>query len=201
MDNETPAVPRRQIRAAYDDESITVYQAYGPAIAVPAVKHGRFTEAFKRERMTWIKPSFRWMMYRCGWAEKPGQEHVLALRISREGFEWALAHSAFAHFDPDLHADQAAWRASLAAPVRVQWDPERDLHLRPLPHRSIQIGLSGEAVARYCDDWIAQITDVTDLAREAHRALREQGEAAAARLLPQERPYTVPEPIAARIGC
>ena len=48
---------------------------------------------------------------------------------------------------------------------------------------------------------LLQITDVTDLAREAHRALREQGEAAAARLLPQERPYAVPEPIAARIGC
>jgi len=195
------AVPRRQIRAAFDDESITVYQAYGPAIAVPAVKHGRFTGSFKRERMTWIKPSFLWMMYRCGWAEKAGQEHVLALRISRVGFEWALAHSTFAHFDRDLHADRESWRESLSAPVRIQWDPERDLRLRPLPHRSIQIGLSGDAVARYCDEWIVEITEVTDLAREAHHMLRDEGEAAATRLLPQERPYSVPEPIAARIGC
>lgn len=27
-----------------------------------------------------------------------------------------------------------------SAPVRIQWDPERDLMLRPLPHGAIQIG-------------------------------------------------------------
>ncbi len=43
--------------------------------------------------MTWIKPSFLWMMYRCGWAAKPGQERVLAVRITHEGFAWALTHS------------------------------------------------------------------------------------------------------------
>lgn len=199
MEDTTTAVPRRQIRAVYDEESITVYQAYSRHIAVPAALHGRFTGAFKRERMTWIKPSFLWMMYRCGWAEKPGQEHVLALRISREGFEWALAHSALAHFDHDRHADRRSWRESLRAPVRIQWDPERDLRFQPLPYRSLQIGLSGEAVQRYCDEWIVQITDVSDLAREVHHTLRDEGEEAAAKLLPQERPYSVPEPIAARI--
>ena len=40
--------------------------------------------------MTWIKPSFLWMMYRCGWGLKEGQETVLAVEITREGFEWAL---------------------------------------------------------------------------------------------------------------
>jgi hypothetical protein len=200
MQDPVTAVPRRQIRAVYDEESITVYQAYGPRIAVPALKHGRFTGSFKRERMTWIKPSFLWMMYRCGWAEKPGQEHVLALRLTRPGFEWALGHSAFAHFDPDMHTDRQSWRASLAAPVRIQWDPERDLRFRPLPHRSIQIGLSGEAVARYCDRWILGITDVTDLARDVHHRLRADGETAAAALLPAERPYPVAEPVASLIG-
>ena len=197
----TAALPRRQIRAVHDEDSITVYQAYGPRIALPAVRHGRFTGAFKRERMTWIKPSFLWMMYRCGWAEKPGQEHVLALRISRPGFEWALAHSTFAHFDRDLHADRQAWRETLSAPVRIQWDPERDLRARPLPHRSIQIGLSGQAVQRYCENWILEITDVSETARTVHRTLRDEGEAAAAALLPAERPYLVSAPIAARIDC
>lgn len=103
-------------------------------------------------------------------------------------------------YDENLHPDAQAWRETLSAPVRVQWDPERDLHLRPLAHRSIQIGLSGEAVERYCDSWILGITDVTDLAREVHWTLWAEGEAAAARLLPAERPYRVPEPIAARIA-
>jgi hypothetical protein len=29
------------------------------------------------------------MMYRCGWATKPGQERVPAVEISRDGFDWA----------------------------------------------------------------------------------------------------------------
>ena len=193
-------IPNRQIRAAYDADSITVYQAYPPAIARSAAAAGRFGAGFKRERMTWIKPSFRWMMYRCGWAAKPGQERVLAIRISREGFEWALAHSAFAHYDSALHADHEVWRAGLSAPVRVQWDPERDLHFRPLDHRSIQIGLGGAAVPRYCDNWIRGIDDVTELAQRVHSELAEHGADAASALLPAERPYPVPAEIAAHIG-
>jgi hypothetical protein len=84
-------VPARQIRARFTAETITVYQAYPPEIALPALDAGRFVAPFERDRMTWIKPSFLWMMYRCGWASKPGQEHVLAVEITRAGFEWALA--------------------------------------------------------------------------------------------------------------
>ena len=50
------------------------------------------------ERMTWIKPSFLWMMYRCGYARKEGQERVLAVRITREGFDWAVAHAVDSKF-------------------------------------------------------------------------------------------------------
>jgi hypothetical protein len=35
-----------------------------------------------------------WMMYRSGWGFKDdGQRRVLAVEITREGFNWALAHS------------------------------------------------------------------------------------------------------------
>lgn len=74
--------------------------------------------------MTWIKPSFLWMMYRCGWGTKEGQETVLAVEISRDGFEWALRNACLSHYDKDVHADQAAWKRELKrAPARVQWDP------------------------------------------------------------------------------
>jgi hypothetical protein len=66
--------PLRRIRALHTDTTVTVYQAYGPEIGVPAAREGRFPAAWKRDRMTWIKPSFLWMMYRCGWAGKEGQQ-------------------------------------------------------------------------------------------------------------------------------
>ncbi|WIM96218.1 DUF4291 domain-containing protein [Actinoplanes oblitus] len=180
----------REIRAVYDDRSITVYQAYSPAIAVPAVAAGRFVPPFKRERMTWIKPSFLWMMYRCGWATKEGQEHVLAVSITREGFEWALANAVHSSYQHGEYPSRADWRQALKrAPTRVQWDPERDLRLRELPYRSLQLGIGGEAVARYVDEWITGITDVTGLVREIRGHLDAGDEARAALLLPPERPY------------
>ncbi|MFD7441353.1 DUF4291 domain-containing protein [Streptomyces sp. NPDC059909] len=183
-----------QIRAAHTADTITVYQAYDPAIGVPAARDGRFPAAWKRDRMTWIKPSFLWMMYRCGWGTKEGQQTVLAVEISREGFDWALRNACLSHYVPDLHPDQATWKRQLRqAPARVQWDPERDLHLAPLPYRSLQLGLGGEASARYADEWIVGVDDVTPLAHEIHGLVRGGDSEGAARLMPEERAYPAGE--------
>jgi hypothetical protein len=194
-------VPARQIRASFSADTIVVYQAYPPQIALPALEAGRFVAPFKRDRMTWIKPSFLWMMYRCGWATKPGQEHVLAVEITRAGFEWALGHACLSHFDRDHFDDRAAWSQRLKrSPVRVQWDPERSLRLGPLPHRSLQVGLSGEAVTRYVDEWTVAIADLTPAVRRVHDLVRDGDDRAAAAELPVERPYPLPPDLAAAIG-
>ncbi|AXB48729.1 DUF4291 domain-containing protein [Amycolatopsis albispora] len=184
-------IPYRQIRAVHTGRTIRVYQAYSPAIAEPALAAGTFVPPFKRERMTWIKPSFLWMAYRCGWASKPGQERVLALDLTQEGFAWALEHSALSHYDPEFHPDRETWAKSVKThPVRIQWDPERGLRHQPLPHRSIQIGLSGEAVGRFVDEWITAITDVTATMREIGGLVAAGDLDRARALLPDERPYT-----------
>ncbi|MGC5334032.1 DUF4291 domain-containing protein [Micromonospora sp. DT62] len=194
-------VPVHQVRARFTADTVTVYQAYPPEIAGPALAAGRFVPPFKRERMTWIKPSFRWMMYRCGWGTKPGQERVLAVEITRAGFEWALTHSCLSSFERDHHQDREDWSRRLrASPVRVQWDPERSLRLAPLPHRSLQVGLSGEAVRRYVDEWLVGLTDVTPTAHAVRVALDAGDDTAAGALLPPERPYPLPPDVAAVIG-
>ncbi|SHE46758.1 DUF4291 domain-containing protein [Streptoalloteichus hindustanus] len=179
----------REIRAQFDNETVTVYQAYGHVIADRALTAGTFVAPFKPERMTWIKPSFLWMMYRSGWATKPQQERVLAIDITHEGLRWALENSCLSHYSHRVHESRESWRAQLSAsPVRVQWDPERDLWLRPQPHRAIQIGLSPEASRHYVDEWIVRIRDVTPLAHEIH-ALAQAGDIPSANAkLPQERP-------------
>ncbi len=190
--------PRFRIRARHTESTVTVYQAYRPEIGVPAARTGRFPSAWKRDRMTWIKPSFLWMMYRCGWGTKEGQETVLAVEISREGFEWALRHACLSHYAPGLHANQDAWKQQLRrSPARVQWDPERDLRHNPLPYRSLQLGLAGEAAARYADEWITGIEDVTPLATEIHALVRAGESQKATALLPRERPYPVAEELLA----
>ena len=200
-DNLAVTLPDRQIRTSYSTDTITVYQAYSPEIAGPALAAGRFVPPFKPDRMTWIKPSFLWMMYRCGWATKPGQDRVLAIEITRTGFEWALTQACLSHFDPAHHRDRRAWSQQLkASPVRVQWDPERSVRLDALPYRSLQVGLSGPAVDRYVDEWIVAVTDATPSVRRIRDLLRAGDEPAATALLPTERPYPLPVRIAAHIA-
>ncbi|WP_028809512.1 DUF4291 domain-containing protein [Streptomyces sp. 351MFTsu5.1] len=190
--------PSRRIRAVHSDSTVTVYQAYSREIGLPAARDGRFPAAWKRDRMTWIKPSFLWMMYRCGWGAKEGQEIVLAVEISREGFDWALRNACLSSYARDVHPDRVAWQRQLKrAPARVQWDPERDLLLQPLPYRSLQLGLSGEAARRYADEWTVSIRDVTPLAHEIHALVGSGDLGSAARLLPQERPYPVEDEVLA----
>ncbi|KAJ5965674.1 hypothetical protein N7481_012388 [Penicillium waksmanii] len=186
----------RAIRASYTPKTITVYQAYPPEISNPALKAQRFTPPFSRTRMTWIKPSFLWMAYRSGWATKQRQERVLAIEITREGFEWALQVSCLSHWDAKgekTTLDKEQWQQKLhASPVRIQWDPERDFEFRPLDYRSIQIGLGPEAVTRYVDDWIVSITDVTNLMHKIRDHVEEGNLEAAERLLPIEEAYPLP---------
>lgn len=186
-------IPLRQIRAVYDDKTIRVYQAYSDAIADSALEHGTFVSPpFKMGRMTWIKPSFLWMMYRAGWGGKDTeQKRILAIDISREGFEWALENSLLSHQTKN-YTDKEEWlKIKKSKPVRVQWDPERDLILQPLAHRAIQIGLTNEAVPLYVNEWIQSITDTTDLAAEIHACIKRGDLAATKQRLPNEKEYPI----------
>lgn len=194
------AIPHRQVRAVYDANTIRVYQAYSDAIADSALDHGAFVSPpFKMERMTWIKPSFLWMMYRAGWGLKDaGQKRILAIDITREGFEWALVHSCLSH--PGKAMSEKDWQTlKNNAPVRIQWDPERDLLSRPLQYRAIQIGLSKEAVELYVRTWIYRIIDVTDVAHAIHNLVSRNQSDEARALLPAEQAYPLSNAIEAQL--
>ena len=195
--------PERCIRANYTDETIRVYQAYSNAIADAALEKGTFVSPpFKMDRMTWIKPSFCWMMYRAGWGEKDdGQKRILAIDIRRDGFEWALAHSSLSSWKAYSGLSEEMWKTRKAeSPVRIQWDPERDMHLNRLDYRSIQIGLSGVAVHKYVREWIVRIEEVTTLARRIHVLLEECQKVDARELLPLEEVYPLEESLKRRIA-
>lgn len=73
----------------------------------------------------------------------------------------------------------------------IQWDPERDIRLNKLDHRTIQIGLRNQAVADYCQKWIVNITDVTELAAKIHELVESERINEALALLPEERVYDI----------
>lgn len=185
-----------EIRALYDNKSITVYQAYREEIALPAIDAQKFVSPFKMERMTWIKPSFLWMMYRSGWATKKHQEHILAIKITREGWEWALKNACLSHFINEVHGTHENWKNILQkSPVRIQWDPEKDIFLNNLNYRSIQVGLAGIAVDKYVNNWIVSIEDVSEKCKKIHSLMLDNNMEEAKKLLPHENIYPISDEI------
>jgi hypothetical protein len=162
----------RHVLAQYDADAVVVYQAYRPEIGQFAASRGYFGGRFSLDRMTWIKPNFLWMMYRCGWATKAGQEVVLAVWLAREAFDQILA-LAVPSKQTKRYADRAAWEADVArSEVRLQWDPDHDPHGAPVERRAVQLGLRGSAIASYAKSWIRRIEDITPLVRAQHEHVK-----------------------------
>lgn len=190
-----------EIRADYDKQSIVMYQAYPKSIALPALQQNRFVPPFSLTRMSWIKPSFPWLMERSHWGQKSGQEMILAVRIKRQGWEEALSHAVLTHFDPHVYRNHDDWHAQFEkALVHVQWDPERSLRGKSLSVKSIQIGLSRHIIERYVSDWTLTIQDMTPLVRKMYRLLQEGQETKAKSFLPRERIYPLDPTLSRRIG-
>lgn len=180
----------REIRAVYTENTIRVYQAYNETIAKEAVNNGTFGKNFKLERMTWIKPSFLWMMYRCGWATKENQERVLAIDIKREAFDYLVRNAVISTYHEEIYGSYDNWQQLIHdSDIRVQWDPERDIYGNPLEYRSLQLGLRGEAVKKYVNEWIVHITDITDYVCELREKISAKEDVIA--LLPQEEIYVI----------
>lgn len=154
----------QHILAQHDEQSVLVYQAYRPSIADYAVRHGRFGGAdFSFARMSWIKPNFLWMMYRAGWATKPGQERILGLRIARTFFEQLLEQVVASTYQPDHFADHAEWQAAVAnSDVRMQWDPDHSPTGAKESRRAIQLGLRGEALRAFAAEQLLEVIDLSD---------------------------------------
>lgn len=166
----------RHVLAQYDDDSVVVYQAYRPSIGHFAAKHGYFGGEFSLGRMSWIKPNFLWMMYRCGWASKEGQEVVLAVWLERAAFDQILSLAVPSSYASDRYPTRDAWQDAVArSDVRLQWDPDHGPKGNPLTRRAVQLGLRGDVLARYARDWIRRIEDVSEYVRDQHRRLTKDG--------------------------
>lgn len=187
----------------WDGEGVYFYQAFNESIASWAVMNQRFGGPhFCPDRMTWIKPSFAWVLYRAGYGFKDrNQSRILKVKVSHEAVTDILGSSVLAH--DNASADNCG---------RVQWDPARSLEQGSAaktkrnmgntiePHRigkrAIQIGMRGELSHHYVRSVIS-IEDVTTLAHEVHAAHSlwdrpTEQESAIARLrheLPTERVY------------
>ena len=170
-------VTGKHLLCNFDQHSVIVYQAFKSQTASYAVQHQHFGgPTYNFTRMSWIKPNFLWMMHRSGWAQKQGQERILAIKISHHGFKEILknAHSS------TLKADDQF-------PVVLQWDPDHDPYGAKQQRRAIQLGLRGEFLHLFSEQWIHEIRDITEFVQEQRVFVQHQE--LGKLLIPQERVY------------
>ncbi|HEY9709838.1 MAG TPA: DUF4291 family protein [Oculatellaceae cyanobacterium] len=123
------------------------------------------------------------------------QRQILAnfdneIKLSHDGFQTILSQGIPTVFEPGLFETELDWQLALRrGEVRYQWDPDRDLRLRRLERRALQVGISGSVVRDYVNRWILGIEDVTELAHGIKEAIASKQEQLP--LVPEERVYEV----------
>ena len=172
--------------AEWDAEGVYVYQAFKDEIADWALENQRFGGPhFNPKRMTWIKPSFAWVLYRSGYAQKHDQNRILKIKIPHDCLSQILSQCKCAHGEG-------------GGIGRVQWDPERDLFAaeakiprKMVRQRAIQIGMK-DSLSEFYVQSIISIEEVTDLAhvvQNAHMSKTNDDIKTISVQLPIERPY------------
>lgn len=149
------------------EEFIVVYQAYNKQIAEDATSNQKLGgNHFSYNRMSWIKPNFFWMMYRCGWAEKENQENVIAIWIKKSDFETILDNAVYSSFQENIYQSREQWQSELQQKeVRLQWDPDHDPFGNKQERRAIQLGLKGHILKKFGEEMIQKIENITDFVK------------------------------------
>lgn len=156
----------KEVFARYDSQCIRVYQAYAPVIAEEAVALQTFGEHFNINRMTWIKPSFLWLMYRSNWGTKKNQESILAIDIYRAKFNELLEKAVLTSPESESYTGVQWEKAFDEATVYCQWDPDRNINGNAIDRAAIQIGLKGGTLRELLDNGICRIEDLTPSVRK-----------------------------------
>lgn len=156
----------KEVFAQYDRQCIRMYQAYNPIIAKEAIGLQTFGDNFNLNRMTWIKPSFLWLMYRSNWGTKKNQECILAIDIYQEKFNALLQKAVLTSPDSASYTGAQWEKAFQETTVYCQWDPDRNINGNAIHRAAIQIGLKGNTLRDFLDTGIRRIEDLTPLVRK-----------------------------------
>jgi hypothetical protein len=131
---------------------------------------------------------------------KEGQEVTLAVHLRRTGFDEILRRAVHSSYVPDVYGSPENWKARLAeSAVRLQWDPDHDPAGGKHERRAIQLGLDGDVLCKYAQNWIVRIEDISGFVAEQRAHAVSDGFSKL--VTPREEIYPVNDPkIALSVG-
>lgn len=150
------------IFAEYDKEGVYVYQAFSKETVEYAVINQKFGKGFGLDRITWIKPSLGWTLHRTKNATKSGMEAIARIKIKREAWDEIIENTVETKYDNNVFTSKYEWKLSLKKSDAIhQWDPDRNLQGIKILRPAIQIGIRGEFIKKYVNNWTISIEDIT----------------------------------------
>jgi Domain of unknown function (DUF4291) len=169
------------VRAAYTDSTIIVYHRCNDEIANAVIQSQTLNTSIVGDSFLhfWITPSFRlaFSQYRSPWAQQANRQRVLALHITRAGWEQAL----------EWHESRTSGTTPyvrLTSAEELAIEGESDV-----TYRTFNLSLSPRAVDNGLSQWIVKIGEVTDLMKEIGDLVDAGKVGNALALLPSERRY------------
>ncbi len=85
-------------------------------------------------------------------------------------------------------ADQADWQQQVAtSEVCLQWDLDYDPYDAKLNRRAVQLGIHGDALFRFSNEWIISIENISPFVAEQRQHVMQQN--LAALVMPLEMAY------------
>ena len=126
-------------------------------------------------------------------------EAIAKIKLSHNAFLEILSNTVPSQFDNLRYENEISWKSNFEkSDIIHQWDPDRTLDGRKLERKAIQIGLRGEAIKKYVNEWIIGVEDVTELSKEIFTAVKLGEESIDA--IPELREYPIPEILQKIIG-
>lgn len=187
----------RQIIGYEEEGGVYLYQSFDAATAAYAVVRQKFGgTSYDFAETAWMTPSFLWMMDYSGWSSKPGKNRVLAIQISREGFEEILREGVYDKFNEDMYDEESVWREAVQnSDVRIEWDNDYNVKGKKLSRETLQIGLKSTVLVNFNRKYIQRIVDVTPFAEKQYKKMDENPEEV---LVVEEKVLDLPEDIIER---
>lgn len=187
------------IYADYDDEGVFIYQAFKPKIVAVAVELGKFGKGFGVDRISWIKPSLGWMLRRSKYASKHRMNAIARVKLDHQSWLEILDQSIPTHFDENRFSTEYEWQSALKnSDVIHQWDPERSLKGERLDRQAIQVGLRGDVLKKYKEEYVIGVEDITDLAKKIGYAVKHNQ--SMPNYTPHEKEYFVHDDLKDKLG-
>ncbi len=154
---------------------VSTFFAFSPWMLTNKRSRLGFSDCFNVNRMTWVKTSLLWTLWRSEWGHKKGQERILQVNVFDDFisslFDRAIQTKDISKSDPTCETD-----------VLLQYDPDRriigrwwitgrmDFHAEG--GRTAHFGLRKQALTEFLE--YINLGSMTDITHIVHRLLSER---------------------------